>query len=373
MLGVVAERVMVDGYAAWRCPRSSFTTRSQEKTGVPGYVLFGVGLWTFYNGVVALYLAWINSILVTPAGQRSIHGIVEFGSLIFGIGLVRVVFDFDDLSYFLASTNFRVWMRAVRSPRAVAIAHAYYYNGFYRRAGDRAMSIALLQLSIVLLHWFFGAPTGSASGRLLLSILAGAMIGLLIVSRLVSAVWSTIRPDIDLAGVCTFSRNRMGSSEPTGRQSRGVVRPGRWRGPAHLASFRAAELVERCLPPVLRRFGQADAAQISLAARKIAESLRAHALHTKDDPVRFAERKVLAVRIVASDDPLGVADAIMALTSEEPNPPPLAARPFGKLADNTNDTMSRYWPSMRVAIVVVALVVVLVSGRYSEVAGLFGQ
>lgn len=125
-----------------------------------------------------------------------------------------------------------------------------------------------------------------------------------------------------------------------------------------------------------RYVGDDDMERVSDAGRRITECLRVNALHADDAKealAAFEERRMLVLLIVSSADPIQHVPAIVRLTEGQSEPPALARKKVARVAEAVNSTITAYWSSLRVLLLAFGVLLFLVFGRYTEVAGLLGK
>lgn len=370
----LGEWLVVKAYATWRYPRSSFV--DDRGKGRVSNLLYGVIIWLLGTAAASAVTGQLLAQVTSLTGHVSQSDFASASILMLIISSVfRIIQTVEDYRHHRRMTDFRNWVRIARKN---ALAHAYrlYYVGLRLRSANRAMSIVHVQLMFVLFLWMPDIQDNQtntiSSRRLIVFLMATA--SFVIIRRIVLATWSIVRPDIELISICTGPLNPSETTSTWGGDL--AVRPGRWRNNGHQTSFRVADLVERCLLPMRRRFCGRDMDTISLAGRKIAESLRSNWTRISDDQEQadlFSIRKILAVLIVTSNDPVSVAALSTDFTDSESEPPSLARRRSTRIASAANDVVTRYWPSVRILLVVLALSILVLFRRYTEVTALLGK
>lgn len=326
------------------------------------------GQYLALNGLAGVFV--VLSLTEWQPGSTALTPVaVCIGVAVGVIGLVHPVPGWRDYREYEKRTNLRVWQWHVDGG-SLAEVHRYYLGGRIRTVVDQRFGYAIVTASVVFLvqavvegaHRPFVAALGAIGPAV------GAIAVLVVIRRLFLAVWSSVRPDLELMELCTSTAlcSLDGTRRPT-------FRPAGWRNSAHRDSFRMAELIERCLSTMPRYFARDDMDKVSEAGRKIAESLRLNALRTGDDADAFQERMVLGVLLVTSEDPLRYVPPIMELTREQETPPDPARRRFSRLAEAMNSTITTYWSSIRILLLVAGIVLYLAFNRYTELAALLGK
>jgi hypothetical protein len=373
-------RLVLEECVELRCKRAVFHANHGKPSSIIVAVLagaLGIGMPVLIGVGAATRV--VSGWLLTDSTAVGQFG-WDVAGIVAGVILYQLIEGWRGYLAYRKRVSFRMWVRHVGNS-GLAVAHNFYLAGWLRRTAKALYVVSVCELAVLVsIDVAPDMPPGGSSlnGLQMAELWSG--IGIVAVCaffrRVFFGLWSALRPDLELIEICT----EVPLQDPPTRwrefNVKRAIRPGRWRTKAHWMSFRAATLVEICLSTMDRYIASGDMERVSDAGRRIAEVLRVKALHAADDDealVAFEERRMLALLIVSSVDPTRYVPAIMRLTEGQSEPPVLARRKIARVAEAVNRTIMAYWSSLRVLLLVGGILLFLVFGRYSEVAGLLGK
>ncbi|HEX8868425.1 MAG TPA: hypothetical protein VF821_22390 [Lentzea sp.] len=271
------------------------------------------------------------------------------------------------------SADFRVWIRGMLG-NGLHVAHAYYAMGWRNRAVGEAfslattyagMSVGLLALS----HAPDEAPIGRG-GWIALGASAAALMTVPLVGAAVTRLWVIFRPEYGLADLCTRIASTSASKD-SDEEGRPVVhRPGAWREKKHEDSFKIAKLIEWSVRRGQGRYAPHHYNELVLAARRLAQSFRLNALATESERGLLGEKKFLALQLTTGRNPMDFVGRIGELTAGEPDPPELPRARAARVVEAVSSAINVHWPALKIVAVVLALVLLVGSGKLVDAVGL---
>ena len=334
-----------------------------------GLLFSGFGFALVGSGLAGLYLSGL------PAGSRSavFPWLVAIAFMYPFVRELRSIRS-DYLAY-RRSADFRVWIRGVPKVGLCA-AHEYYLMGWRNRVIGDAFSLTTLcgfvGLGLLVVAKVWGRVPMDRRGWIVLGASLLAALTVPVVRGVVTRSWVALRPEYGLADLCTRPgrpRAPVGEAPPTFFV---VHRPGAWRGSLHEDSFKIAKLVEWSVRRAQERYAPHHYDEIVLAARRLAQSFRLNALRgdTEAGGAAHEERKFLALQLTTGRDPLAFVGRIAELTAGEPDPPELPRARAARVVEALSGAINVHWPAVKIVAVLLALVLLVSSGKLMDAVGL---
>jgi hypothetical protein len=381
LVGVWGTKIILVEYATFLSPRASPTRIIRNRAWRWGRFCYGtaIGLAIAVAGIGIAALT-VGSLFnnIAPSELESAGFRVFVGTFVAAYWARFVWICLVDYMNYRNETNFRIWFTSVHD-RPLAIAHRYYFLGWTFHATEKAMrAIAQLGIGIAAMAFVAGAihderGLNASSDWMKLGAALGAAVLITVFRRVALEVWTFLRPEFELSNLCTAPTSRLDSRSAQEKIKLKVNRPGDWRDPSHRGDFRVADLVEWCSRSMRGKFAQDNFDQILLAVRRITESLRLHALDldaSETSQRDFQLRRFYALQIVTKRNPMDVVAAIAELTKDEPEPPQLPKRRAARVVESVSSAINQHWPAFKVVLALIAIIVLVAFGKYTDILGL---